>query len=362
MKYASHWNDCRRGVLLNLAVLVSVGCTEASMAAQPAKGRVLARVNGVAVTQDEVRQAAASDLKKLRLTRLQYEAKHKQKVHDAVESNLNRMVGLKLVEQEAERRSLPVQELLRQEVSAGLKEPTDQEVAGFYQSNRKKLKKSLEQMSGEIRRYLSRQRYQKRYQAFVDRLKAASRVESFLEPNRVEIRTLSSPSLGPVDAPITLVEFSDFQCPYCARLAPVVKRIAGEYPGQVRLVFRQFPLRSIHAHAQKAAEASLCAFDQGRFWEMHDALFAEIKKLEPEDLTARAKKLNLDLEAFNQCLHSGKYAAAVQQDLEDGMAAGVSGTPAVYINGRVLKGSKPYDGIKKVIEEELQRAGNRSPR
>ena len=165
-----------------------------------------------------------------------------------------------------------------------------------------------------------------------------------------------------MDAPITLVEFSDFQCPYCARLAPVVKRIAGEYPGQVRLVFRQFPLRSIHAHAQKAAEASLCAFDQGRFWEMHDALFAEIKKLEPEDLTARAKKLNLDLEAFNQCLHSGKYAAAVQQDLEDGMAAGVSGTPAVYINGRVLKGSKPYDGIKKVIEEELQRAGNRSPR
>ena len=361
MKYASHWNDRRGGVLLSLAVLVSAGGMQASMAAQAAKDRVLARVNGVAVTQDEVRRAAGSELKKLRLTRLQYEAKHKQKVHDAVESNLNRLVGLKLVEQEAERRSLPVQELLRQEVSAGLKEPTDQEVANFYQSNRKKPKKSLEEMSGEIRRYLSRQRYQKRYQAFVDRLKAASQVESFLEPNRVEIRTLSSPALGPVDAPVTLVEFSDFQCPYCARLAPVVKRIAGEYPGQVRVVFRQFPLRSIHAHAQKAAEASLCAFDQGRFWEMHDALFADIKKLGPKDLTARAGELNLDLEAFNQCLESGKYAAAVQQDLEDGMAAGVSGTPAIYINGRVLKGSKLYDGIKKVIEEELQRAGSRSP-
>ena len=362
MKYASHGNDRRGGVLLSLAVLATVGCTEASMGAGPARDRVLARVNGVAVTEDEVRQAAASDLKKLRLTRLQYEAKHKQKVHDAVESNLDRLVGLKLVEQEAERRSLPVQELLRLEVSAGLKKPTDQEVAGFYQSNRKKLKKSLEEMSGEIRRYLSRQRYQKRYQAFVDRLRAASRVESLLEPNRVEIRTLSSPSLGPVDAPVTLVEFSDFQCPYCARLAPVVKRIAGEYPGQVRVVFRQFPLRSIHAHAQKAAEASLCAFDQGRFWEMHDSLFGDIKKLGPEDLTARAKRLNLDMEAFDQCLNSGKYAAAVQQDLEDGMAAGVSGTPAVFINGRVLKGSKPYDGIRKVIEEELQRAGNRRPR
>ena len=362
MGNTSNWTTCRGGVLLELAVLVAVGCTEASMGAEPEKGRVLARVNGVAVTEDEVRQAAASDLKKLRLTRLQYEAKHKEKVHEAVESNLNRLVGLKLLEQEAERRSLPVQELLRLEVSAGLKQPTDQEVAGFYQSNRKKLKKSLEEMSGEIRRYLGRQRYQKRYQVFVDRLRAASRVESFLEPNRVEIRTLSSPALGPVDAPVTLVEFSDFQCPYCARLAPVVKRIAGEYPGQVRVVFRQFPLRSIHAQAQKAAEASLCAFDQDRFWEMHDALFADIKKLGPEDLTARAGKLNLDLEAFSQCLESGKYAATVQQDLEDGMAAGVSGTPAVFINGRVLKASKPYDGIKKVVEEELQRAGNRSAR
>lgn len=362
MKYASHRTTRRGGVLLILAATALAGCLGVSMGAEPEKGRVLARVNGAAVTEDEVRQAAASDLKKLRLTRLQYEAKHKEKVHEAVESNLNRLVGLKLLEQEAERRSLPVQELLRLEVSAGLKQPTDQEVANFYQSNRKKLKKSLEEMSGEIRRYLSRQRYQKRYQAFVDRLRAASRVESFLEPNRVEIRTLSSPALGPVDAPVTLVEFSDFQCPYCARLAPVVKRIAGEYPGQVRVVFRQFPLRSIHAHAQKAAEASLCAFDQDRFWEMHDALFADIKKLEPEDLTARARKLNLDLEAFSQCLESGKYAATVQQDLEDGMAAGVSGTPAVFINGRVLKGSKPYDGIKKMVEEELQRAGNRSSR
>lgn len=361
MKYASHWTTRRGGVRLVLAATVLVGCLGVTTGAQPEKGRVLARVNGVAVTEDEVRQAAASDLKQLRLTRLQYEAKHRQKVHDAVESNLDRLVGLKLLEQEAERRSLPVQELLRLEVGAGVKQPTDQEVAGFYQSNRKKLKKSLEEMSGEIRRYLSRQRYQKRYQAFVDRLRAASPVESFLEPNRVEIRTLSSPSLGPVDAPVTLVEFSDFQCPYCARLAPVVKRIAGEYPGQVRVVFRQFPLRSIHARAQKAAEASLCAFDQGRFWEMHDALFGDIKKLGPEDLTARAGKLNLDLEAFNQCLDSGKYAATVQQDLEDGMAAGVSGTPAVYVNGRVLKGSKPYDGIKKLIEEELRRPGVRRP-
>ena len=359
MKNASYWKTCRGGVLLNLAFMVSVGCMTASMSAQPAKNRVLARVNGVDVLEDEVRTAAASELKKLRLTRLQYEAKHREKVHGAVESSLNRLVGLKLLEQEAERRSLPVQELLRLEVGAGLKQPTDQEVANFYQSNRKKLKKSLEELSGEIRRFLSRQQYQKRYQAYVDRLKNANQVELLLEPNRVEISTLSSPSLGPVDAPVTVVEFSDFQCPYCARLAPVVKRVAGEYPGRVRMVFRQFPLRSIHAHAQKAAEASLCAFDQGRFWEMHDALFEDIKKLESKDLRDRARKLNLDLEAFNQCLDSGKYAASVQQDLEDGMVAGVSGTPAVFINGRPLKGSKTYDGMKKLIEDELRRAGNR---
>ena len=160
------------------------------------------------------------------------------------------------------------------------------------------------------------------------------------------------PSRGPKDAPVTIVEFSDFECPYCGAAHDTVEQVMSSYAGKVRLVYRQFPL-SFHPHAAKAAEASLCAADQGKFWEYHEALFKNQKKLDLPDLKAHASEVGLDANKFGQCLESGDKKKAVDADQQAGLAAGVGGTPAFFINGIFLNGAQPLDEFKKVIDGEL---------
>jgi protein-disulfide isomerase len=178
---------------------------------------------------------------------------------------------------------------------------------------------------------------------------------SYTEPARIAVETEGRPSRGASDAPVTIVEFSDFECPYCATLVSTLKAIEKNYKDQVRIIYLQFPL-SIHRDAEKAAEASLCANEQNQFWQMHDAMFADQAKLRPDDLRKKAAKLSLDMEAFNACLDGNKYASAIRADIAEGVRAGVNGTPAFLVNGRFYSGSRPYDEIQKVIEDELQRA------
>ena len=174
-------------------------------------------------------------------------------------------------------------------------------------------------------------------------------------PERTEIATAGFPARGPATAPVTIVEFSDFECPFCGRLFPTLKIVERIYLDRVRIVYRQFPLRRIHPTAQKAAEASLCANEQGRFWEMHDSLFGDQEHLTIDALKARAATLKLDRTAFNTCLDSGKQAAAIDKDIAEGTKAGVTGTPAMFINGRMLVGAQPFAAIQAIIEEELNK-------
>jgi protein-disulfide isomerase len=141
---------------------------------------------------------------------------------------------------------------------------------------------------------------------------------------------------------------------------PVLKQIEDRYKEKVRLVYRQYPLPT-HPHAQKAAEASLCANDQQRFWEMHDAMFMDQRNLESPDLKKKAADLKLNSEAFDTCLDSGKYAAAVRRDIQDGAKVGVTGTPAMFINGRFFSGAMAFDDLARVIDEELRRAEKAKP-
>jgi protein-disulfide isomerase len=179
---------------------------------------------------------------------------------------------------------------------------------------------------------------------------------SYTEPARTAVATDGRPSTGAADAPVTIVEFSDFQCPYCATMVSTLKEIEKNYKDQVRIVYLQFPLTQIHPNAQKAAEASLCANEQNQFWQMHDALFADQAKLGVDELRRKAEKLSLDMAAFNACLDGNKYASAVRADIAEGRKAGVKGTPAFFVNGRFYSGSQPYDEIQRAVEDELQRA------
>jgi len=166
------------------------------------------------------------------------------------------------------------------------------------------------------------------------------------------------PARGPQDAPVTMIEFSDFQCPYCARFfRDTLPLILGNYGDRVRFVYRDFPLTSIHSLAQKAAEAAECADDQGAFWKYHDLLFENQSALDEESLKGYAASLGLDTVAFNDCLTSGKYTAEVRKDVQDGLAAGVQGVPTFFINGVPIAGAQAYPVFEDAIEAALAEAG-----
>jgi protein-disulfide isomerase len=158
---------------------------------------------------------------------------------------------------------------------------------------------------------------------------------------------------------VTIVEFSDFQCPFCQRVAPTLKRVRDAYGDRVRIVWKDFPLTSIHPQAFKASEAAQCAHEQGKFWDYHDRLFANQQALQVESLKKYAADAGLDAARFGSCLDTAKYAERVQAQMGAGTELGVNSTPAIFINGRLLSGAQPYETFTAVIEEELQRAGGK---
>jgi protein-disulfide isomerase len=173
------------------------------------------------------------------------------------------------------------------------------------------------------------------------------------QPTVVDVSADDDTPRGSPDAKVKIIMFSDYQCPYCGRVEPTVEQIRETYGSDVVIYFRDFPLSSLHPYAQKAAEAAECAGEQGKYWEMHDKLFENQGALDVPSLKQYAADLGLDTAAFNSCLDNGDMASEVQNDFNDGQAAGVSGTPTFFINGKMLVGAQPFDAFKAVIDAEL---------
>ncbi|RME60761.1 MAG: hypothetical protein D6780_02775 [Candidatus Dadabacteria bacterium] len=176
--------------------------------------------------------------------------------------------------------------------------------------------------------------------------------EQFKHP--VEVAIGNSPVRGPKNAPITIVEFSDFQCPFCKRAFGTMEQILKNYKGKVKLVYKHFPL-SFHQHADSAARAAVAAQWQGKFWEFHDALFKNQSKLGEDFYIQTAKKLGLDVEKFKRDMNSEKAKQVVKADLEQGRKLGISGTPGFFVNGVAVKGAYPYDYFKMIIDRWLKK-------
>jgi predicted DsbA family dithiol-disulfide isomerase len=273
------------------------------------------------------------------------------RLYDLRERSLDRMIAERILDAEAARRNQTRDELIESEV-ADLGEVTDEEVARFYEERSDQMgEQSLEQIAPRIREHLTRSRAQQATEKLIEEVG----VERFLARPRFDVAAVG-PSKGPADAAVTIIEFSDFQCPYCARALPVIKEVMERYPDDVRLVYRHLPLDRIHPRARAAAEASYCAYDQGRFWAYHDMLFANNKSLADEDLKRFAEELNLDVAAWEQCLRDEKFADTMQADFEAARSIGVSGTPAFLINGVMLSGAKPVEEFVSMIESELARS------
>lgn len=335
--------------------IVAALVTLSAMAIAQSRPQRLGVVNGEVLTEEQVTKAAARDLENLELKRLQAEATNKRERHEILEKTLNGMIEDKLLAAEAAKRQITREALIQAETEKNVTVPTAAEVEAFYEQNKSRINASREEVLPQIGPYLMEQRRNDARSAFIAGLKKQYNVTSYLEPLRFDFTIAGQPSRGPAGAAVTIVEFSDFECPFCGGLFPTMKEVEKNYGDRIRLVYRQFPLTSIHPRAQKAAEASLCANEQQKFWEFHDSLFLNQQDLTIDALKRRASEMKLDTGVFDSCLDSGKHAEAVSKDIAEGSRAGVSGTPALFINGRLLSGNQPYASITAVIEDELQR-------
>jgi protein-disulfide isomerase len=261
----------------------------------------------------------------------------------------------RMLKEEAQRRGISVEELVRQEADAKVPDPGEAELKALADAQKSGAAASDEKLIADLRNRLRKPRVDAARQAYFLQLLDAAKIEFLLEAPRTEVATDPLRLRGNPSAPVRIVEFSEFQCPYCRRAQPTVKAVLEKYGDQISHAFRDFPLRDIHAGAQKAAEASRCAAEQGRFWEYHKLLYDNFGKLSREDLGAHAATLQLAQPQFDSCLDSGKYADAVEKDLQEGLRAGVNGTPGFFINGIFLNGAQPQSAFERIIETELAR-------
>jgi protein-disulfide isomerase len=277
--------------------------------------------------------------------------------HAMLTETVQELLRLRLLEAEASARGITTSELLESEIADPV--ITDAQIETVFDANRDRLGgATLEDVRGQIEDFLLNTYREQAVQALQDSLAAVHGVRYNLPPFRLTIDNVGAPALGPSDAAVTLVEFSDFECPFCSRFFPTLKRIQADYGSRVRIVYRQFPLTAIHPNAFKAAEASLCAQEQDRFWDYHDVLFQEQDRLAVRDLKEKAGRLGLDQAEFDGCLDSGRMVGRVQDDLSVGRTAGVSGTPALFVNGiPVPGGAVAYEVVAAVLDAELERAG-----
>ena len=339
-----------RHALIVAFVLVLAACspTAAQQSRQPAPSDVVATVGSTSITAAQVDEKAlqqpTSNFASMKLSQAIYEARR---------IALDEMVANVLMDQEAKARGIDRAALVEKEIASKVSQVNDDEVAMWYQSNQSRLQGApLEKVRQPIRQYLLQERMQLAREQYIDTLKAKTPVRVTLEPPRQMVAAANGPSKGPSSAPIELIEFSDFQCPFCQRANPTVDQVLQTYGDRIHFVYRHFPL-SNHPNARPAAEASQCAAEQGKFWPFHDKLFANQSRLGTEDLKKQAAELGLDAGRFNACVDERKYRAQVDDDMKAGEEAGVNGTPAFFINGRILSGAQPYEAFQRLIDDEL---------
>jgi protein-disulfide isomerase len=309
-------------------------------------GQPLATVGDKTITQADVETHIAA-----RLVELDNER------YEAMKQGLDELVAEELFNQEAKARNVTPEQLEEQEVVAKIPEPSDADVQKVYDENKDRLQgQTLDQIKPRIVAYLKGQQGAQRRDAYIDELKSKHKTAVLLRPPVVEVAAAGRPEKGGKNAPVTIIEFSDYECPFCKRAEGVIDQVTSTYGDKVKVVFRDFPL-PFHANARPAAEAANCAAGMGKFWEYHGKLFDNQQALTPDKLNTYATDVGLDQAKFSECLAQKPHAAAIDKDIEDGQKVGVSGTPAFFINGRMLSGAQPFEKFKELIDEELAAAG-----
>lgn len=313
--------------------------------AQAADQPVVAKVGTHTISRVELEKRLKSELMEIDMQR-----------YETLREGLDEMIAEELTKLEAAARGVTPEELTQKEVFAKTGKPTDEQAQKLYDANKDKLgNASFDSVKSRLMDHLIQGMLEEREHAFVAELQKKYKTEVSLQPPMVDVGTGGRASRGGgPNAPVTMIEFSDYECTFCKNADVTVQEVMKTYGDKVRLVHRDFPL-AFHAHARPAAQAARCAEAQGKFWEYHSKLFAS-QDLSPEKLKALATEVGLDGPKFDECIAKQPFEKSIDQDIADGTEVGVTGTPAFFINGRMLTGAQPFEKFKEVIDEELARS------
>jgi len=273
---------------------------------------------------------------------------------------LDNLVNQRLLEAEAKKKGIPPEKFFEQEVDSKVPEPTEAELRALYIVQKEQLGRTFDEFRPQLQRLLKQAKLQQAHEDYYQELREKGGVSIYLQKPKVDVAYDPARLRGSPSAPVVILEFSDFQCPYCQSAEPTLKKLLVKYEGQVSLAYRDLPLQEIHPQAELAAEASRCAGEQGKFWEYHDLLFQNQNRLHREGLMELARDLKLDEKQFDSCLSSGKYKSQVEEDRQAGLRTGVNGTPGFFINGNIVSGNQPQDSFEKIIEAELAAKSKRA--
>jgi protein-disulfide isomerase len=307
----------------------------------------VATVDGVSFTLADVEQKRPS----------MYQAR--TAFYDAQRNALEQFIDDYLLERQAKKEKITVAELLDRHVNKALPpDPSEESLRVYYEGV--DTNESYEAIRSKILDHIRQRRLARAKTAYLETLRKEAKVTIMLAAPRTPISVKGAPIRGRADAPVVMVEYADYECPYCQQLQPALEKLLAAYGDKIAFAYKDAPL-AMHAFAQKAAEAAHCAGAQGKYWEYHAALFAS-KQLEIPALKKQARELSLDGAAFDQCLDSGTQAGIVKEQFAEAQTLGLQGTPTVFINGRMFSGVLTFEKLKQIVEEELsQESGAHRP-
>lgn len=340
---------CLLGLLVAQAALAQGGASGEAAAVRRSAAAAVARVGGEDITEAELEASLSAKLVELN-----------ERIHRLKQERLDVLVQGRVLALEAGERGLGVEELLRQEAEPRAAPVTDAEVAALAAENRSEMARlgwTEQELRDRVREFLSRKRSEEAVRAYAESLHPKYGVRILLAAPQLPLLAADlgdSPGLGPDRAPVTVVEFSDYECPACRRGHAAVQAAREKYRDRVRWVFKDYPL-AMHPNARPAAEAARCGREQGRFWEFQDALYAAPDLARP-GLEKIAAELGLDRERFVRCLDEGRYARDVDRDLAEAARLGLDGTPAYLVNGRLVSGAPNLGKFSEVIDAALAAA------
>jgi protein-disulfide isomerase len=325
--------SCRIGWLV-----LGVWLLSAVAMGQNPSDEVVAEVNGSKITRADVEKEQASKLLQVRY-----------QVFVAEQKALEDLIDDRVLEMEAARQHITVAQLVDREITSKVKDPSDDQLELYYEDSNSS--EPFETVKPKILDLIRQRRTGKIRAAYLQQLRSQANVLITLAPPVADFALGDAPRLGSAKATVKLVEFADYECPYCAKVHPFVMKLHEEFGDQVAIYFKDLPL-PMHKQARKAAEAARCAGAQGKFWEYHDALFSS-NLLDVPQLKKDARQLNLDGPRFDKCLDSGEEAAAVQKDFEQGQQLGLAGTPSFFVEGHYFSGGVDYATLRDMVVQQL---------